>query len=189
MRKKMQTNWRHMGVLLMAVFLSGCATSKPTGVNDRLQDYRVNDVSVSFADKIDLGVFERLDNEDDKDFVERVGESIEKTVHESVMDSLGGTKPADIAITLTEVDVASGVGRALLGSDSSITGIVEIVDANSRDVLAERTIKGEDKSTNMGGNVGGLISLVSNITDSATTDRIAAVVGDFSNKLRDWIVN
>lgn len=180
-------SWRRLCVLLVAVFLAGCATSKLSGVNDLLQDYHVKDVRVSFADKVDMGVFERMDNEEDKDFVERVGASIEKTVRESIMSSLDGPKPANIAITLTEVDIASGVGRALGGHDSSITGIVEILDANSSAVLAERVIKGQDSSTHMGGNVGALISIISNVADAATTDRVAEAVNDFSIKLRDWI--
>ena len=180
-------NWRRLGVLLMAVFFAGCATSKLSGVNDLLREYHVKDIRVSFADKVDMGVFERLDNEEDKDFVERVGASIEKTVHESIMSSLDGPKPANIVITLTEVDIASGVGRALTSHDSSITGIVEILDANSSAVLAERVIKGQDSSVHMGGNVGVLISIISNVADAATTDRVAEVVNDFSIKLRDWI--
>lgn len=187
MKTTIYMNWCHLGVLLMAVFLAGCATSKLSGVNHLLQEHRVKDVSVSFADKVDLGGFERMDNEEDKDFVERVGASIEKTVHESTMSSLGGTKPVNIVITLTEVDVASGVGRALVGHDSSITGIVEIIDAHSSEVLAERVIKGKDSGTNMGGNVGALISIISNIADAATSDRVSEAVSDFSIKLRDWI--
>ena len=185
----MKTNSRHVCVLLMTVFLAGCATSKPVGINDRLLDYYVNDVSVSFADKVDLGVFERMDNEDDRDFVERVGNAIERTVFDSIEDTLDGTRPVDIAITLTEVDIASEAGRVLFASDSSITGIVEITDGDSGDVLAERAIQGSDSALSMGGNIGGLISLVTNITDAATTDRITEVVGDFSARLREWIEN
>jgi len=187
MKKTKYMHWHHVGVLLMAVFLVGCATSQLSGVNHLLQEHHIKDVRVSFADKVDLGVFERMDNEEDKDFVERVGASLEKTVHASIRSSLGGTKPAHIVITLTEVDIASGVGRALGGHDSSITGIVKIIDANSSNILAERVIKGKDRSTPIGGNIGSLISLVSDIVDAATTDRVAEVVSDFSIKLRDWI--
>ena len=172
--------------LLMAVFFAGCAPSEFTGVNHLLRDYHVKDVRVSFADKIDMGTFERLDNEDDKDFVERVRASIEKTVRESIMSSLNGPKPADIVITLTEIDVASGVGRAL-GHHSSIIGIVEIVDADSGGVIVEKVITGEDRATELGGNVGSLMSLISNVADAATTDRVADAVSDFSINLRDWI--
>ncbi len=188
MKKTIPMNWYQAGVLFMAFLFTGCAASKQlSGVNDLLQEYHVKDVRVSFADKVDIGVFKRLDNEDDKDFVERVGASIEKTVRESIVSSLDGPTPANIAITLTEVAIASGVGRALGGHDSTITGIVEIVDANSSTVLAERAIKGKDRSTKMGGNIGALVSLISNATNAATTDRVEEAVNDFSIKLRDWI--
>lgn len=187
MKATIDTKWRHAVACFMAVFLAGCATSQPSGVNHLLQEYHINDVRVSFADKVDLGVFERMDNEENKDFVERVGASIEKTVHESISSSLSGTKPANVVITLTEVDIASGVGRALGGQNSSVTGIVKIIDANSSNVLAERVITGKDRSTPIGGNIGSLISLASDIVDAATTDRVAEVVSDFSITLSDWI--
>lgn len=178
----------HIGILAATmVILTSCA-SKPPGVNNRLLDYRVGEVRVAFTDKVDLGVFQRIDNEDDRDFVKRVQTSLEKTLRRSIESSLNGPKTADVSVTLTKIDVASGIGR-VFERDSRMTGIVEVADAKSGAILAEGTISGSDRAISMGGNIGGLISLMSNVADAATTDRVDSLARDFSINLKYWIEN
>ncbi len=176
------------GLLVAVLLLAGCA-STPSGVRSQLVEYRIDKVTASLADTIDMGAFQRIDNEEDRDFVERVRAAVEITARDAVRSSLNGANPANVDIVLTRIDVASGVGRAVLGKDSSITAIVEVKDASSGAVLAQGPVFGRDRSAPIGGNIGGLIKLFADVSDAVVGDRVSAVAHDFSDNLKTWIEN
>lgn len=178
-----------IATILIIALASGCASAPPKGVSEKVADYHLNTTKVSFADSIDLGIFPRLDNEDDADFVKRVVASLEATTNKMIKSSLTGPNPADVLITISTVVVSSGVGRALGGHDSKVEGIVEVIDISSGDVIARKFISAKDKASNMGGNVGGFISLIINTVDGIAGDEVEAVGEAFAEAVKLWLDN
>ena len=110
-------------------------------------------------------------------------------LEQNVKSTLNGSQPAILEVTLHRVDLSSGVGRALGGSDSRISGDVRLKDARNNTVIAALpNVTGINQGTRMGGTIGAAISLVSNIASAAQGDYFGKTATDFSAKTRNWLL-
>ena len=166
------------------VTVACAARSAPyVGARDQVREYRLNDVRVSFADEIDMGVFRRADGEDDAAFVRRVAGSIEDSIRIQIRSSLTGLSPADISVTLDRVTVASGLGRAT-GGDSQVGGMVEVIDVSSSTVVARNHITGLDRAND---SWIPFVSGIRNVVSAARDDEVESVTERFVASLKFWL--
>ena len=175
-------------VLSLAILAAGCAHAGVSGVHEQLMDYRIASVEVSFYDEVDLGsifgvAIPRLDLETDEEFAERVAGTLEATLQEQLKDSLPGQRPIDLRVRIETMQISSGVGRALLGSSSELTGSVALVEPATDETVAGTVITAREKA--MGGNIGVLV----NMAVAATSSRVDKIVERFSGEIEKWLEN
>lgn len=110
-------------------------------------------------------------------------------LEQNVKSALNGSQPAILEVTLHRVDLSSGAGRVLGGTDSSISGDVRLKDGRTNTVIAALpNVIGVNKGTRIGGSIGMAVSLVSNLTSAAQGNYFGKTATDFSAKTRNWLL-
>ena len=174
-------------VCFLAFLMTGCATAPKSGVSDRIFGYSLDRVEVTISKDAYTGFLERLDNIDDRTFSRQVKEQLETVMTETVGPSFSGKVPALVLVHVDEMNIASGVGRAILGSPSFIGARVTVVGVFTKKVISERHFREQEKDVSFSGNLGGLIELTKNIIDATTNDRVEEAAREFAERVKRWL--
>ena len=177
-----------LATCVIAFLLVGCATSgQKMGAVDKIYGYSLAGVDVTVSKDAYTGVFERADNIDDEEFAKQVEEKLEVTLVETIAPSFSGDIPAKVLVHVDEMDIASGIGRAVVGNESYIGGKVDVVDASTNEIIAEEHFREREKDVSFSGNVGVLFELTKNIIDAVSNDRIEEAAREFAERVKQWL--
>lgn len=180
--------WNLTAVTLLAVFLAGCQTTQ-VGVRDQVRGYTLASVDVMVDENVRTGVFERLDDIDDKEFARQFKQRLEIAMFRTLGSSFSGERPVRMSVHVTEMNIASGAGRALLGSESFIGAKVSVQDAATRKVIAERHFREREKDVSFTGNIGILVEIAKNVVDAGSNDMLDDAVREFAEAVKVWLDN
>ncbi len=169
------------------VLVGGCAAPKKLDTSIQIYGYSFAGVEVTISEDAYTGLFERADNIDDAEFAEQVKEQLETIMTEMLASSFSGTMPAIIDVHVDEINIASAVGRAMIGSKSFIGAKVRVVDAATRSVIAEKHFRERERDIDFSGNIGALIEITKNIIDAVANDRVEEVVREFTEAVKEWL--
>ena len=119
--------------IMFCSLVSGCATNPDAAVPPppSMDDYALVGADVTVGEDAWTGRFGRLDGMDEVEFAKRVEEALESALVEAVADSLNGERPARIVGHVDEMNIATGVGKALLFKRSRLGGVVRVVDTDT----------------------------------------------------------
>ena len=180
--------WNLTALTLLAVFLAGCQTTQ-VGVRDQVRGYTLANVDVTVDENVRTGVFERLDDIDDKEFARQFEQRLETAMVRMLGSSFSGERPVRMSVHVDEMNIASGAGRALLGSESYIGAKVSVLDATTRKVIAERHFREREKDVSFTGNLGILVEITKNVIDAGSNDMLDDAVREFAESVKDWLDN
>ena len=144
-------------------------------------------MDVTISEDAYTGVFEHMDDLDEVEFAAEVETKLEAALTEVISSSFSGAMPARLLVHVDEMAIASGVGRALLGSESFIGAQVSIVDVDTNVTIAERHFREREKDVSFGGNLGALIEITKNVADAATNDRVDVAAQEFAETVKGWL--
>ena len=173
--------------VVLASLLSGCATTQPMGASDKIYGYSLIEVDVTVNEDAYTGIFERMDDIDEVEFAAEVETKLETALTEALGSSFSGAMLARLLVHVDEMVIASGVGRALLGSESYIGAQVSIVDVDTNVTIAERHFREREKDVSFGGNLGALIEVTKNLADAALNDRVDAAARELAQAVKGWV--
>ena len=177
-----------LSTLCLLVFLiAGCAATPKMRVSDHIYGYSLEKVEVAVDQDAHTGVFERMDNIDDEEFARELEQKLEKELVAGIAPLFSGKMPARVLVHVDEMNIASGIGRALLGSSSFIGAQVSIVDVSTGEILLEKHFREQEKDVSFSGNIGGLIELTKNVVDAAVNDRVEEATREFAERVRKWL--
>ena len=174
-------------VCAVCLLLSACASVPPMGASDKIFGYALVEVEVEASEDAYTGLFERMDDLDDDEFRQEVETKLKAALTEVLGSSFTGTMPARVFVHVDEMEIASGAGRALLGSGSFVGANVRVVDMSSGEVLAEKHFREREKDVSFGGNIGVLVEITKNIADAALNDRVEQAAREFAEAVKDWM--
>ena len=124
----------------------------------------------------------------DKDKAPAVASAVKQAVTARVLGRPNGVEKARLRITLTALSVSSAAGRAL-GTSSFLKGTARLETLNGGQLIAHLgDIVGEDRSTQVGGNIGAVITLASNIASASNEDRIKMLSLAFAEKIEKAVL-
>jgi hypothetical protein len=172
--------------LALAGALAGCATGRNPELLSAILRARVTDVVVEVPPAIGEGIPD-LNGIPDKDKAPAVARAVQTSVVARVMGRPNGPEAARLRITLTALSVSSAAGRAL-GTSSFLKGTARLETMNGQLIAHLGDIVGEDRSTQMGGNIGAVITLASNIAAASTEDRIQKLSLAFAEKIEKAVL-
>jgi hypothetical protein len=100
----------------------------------------------------------------------------------------GGPVPARMIVTLRRLSVASGAGRALIGSDSAAALGVRLEAIKTKALIAaEDNVVAVERGLKGGGTIGVVIALAANATDAANNDLMDKLAGASVEQLYRWL--
>ena len=187
--------------ILFCSLVSGCATNPTAAVPPppSIDGYALVGADVTVSEDAWTGRFGRLDGMDEVEFAKRVEEELESALVEAVADSFTGEHSARIVVHVDEMNVATGVGKALLFKRSRLGGVVRVVDTDTEETVAEARLSEREQlraplesdsmfevSSTAGGSagVGGAwVELAGHISE----DRVANIAREFAWRVRLWL--
>ncbi len=183
----MTRNWLNLTVaVLFAVLLTGCMTTQ-AGISDQVRGYTLASVDVTVDENVRTGVFERLDDIDDKEFAQQFEQQLETAMYGTLESSFSGDQPVHMSVHVDEMNIASDAGRALLGSESYIGATVSVLDATTGDVIAERYFREQEKDVSFTGNLGILIEITKNVIDAGSNDMLDDAAQELAEAVKVWL--
>ncbi len=129
----------NFAVLLSALLLASCATTVAEAPPVPLiaEPYDIAEVDVILSKSIAYGA-EMIDGSSQKEFAERVRASLKQKLTADLVQPKSSRKPIRLEVVLDKVDLSSGIGRAVLKSESNIGGFVSLIDKRTKTALARR---------------------------------------------------
>ena len=174
-------------MIAAALLAAGCASHPGPAVAPRIDGYALAGVEVTVDGEAWTGWFERVDNVDNAEFASEVEEKLEAALTEATTPSFTGDHPAMLLVHVDEMNIASGLGRALMGRQSRIGGMVSVVDAATDETVVRARLSELEKDVRFGGNVGRLVEVAKNVTDAAVNDRVEKVAREFAQRVHRWL--
>ncbi len=179
-------------IIIGILFITGCASKGPAPTIGLVgKSYAINTVQVVKSENISYGR-PSATGESQEPLVQKVIQSLQTNLEKEVLDRKQG-KPAILRVYLNRVDLSSGAGRALLKSDSTLSGNVLLLDGHTKQIVAERSniIVRDNSNKNRldinGVPIGSLFALADNISQSSEEKRIASVVAPFIGETKYWL--
>jgi hypothetical protein len=185
----------NFAVLLGALLLASCATTVAEAPPVPLiaEPYDIAEVDVILSKSIAYGA-EMIDGSSQKEFAEKVRASLKQKLTADLVQPKSSRKPIRLEVVLDRVDLSSGIGRAVLKSESNIGGFVSLIDKRTKTALARRNLFTGDDSTRFygggDGKLGGIFALgalAANAAQSGDDTRIASVVDPFTSMVKAWL--
>ncbi len=186
----------NLTVLLGALLLASCAG---TGVAEAppvpliAEPYDIVEVDVILSKSINYGV-EMIDGSSPKEFAQKVQASLKQKLTADLVQPKSQRKQIKLEVILDRVDLSSGIGRAVLKSQSNIGGFATLIDKRTKNALARREFFTGDDSTRFygggDGNLGAVFAvgaLAANAAQSGDDTRIASVVDPFMARVKAWL--
>jgi hypothetical protein len=181
-------------VLLGALLLASCAGTVAEAPAPLIAEpYDITEVDVILSKSIAYGA-EMIDGSSQKEFAEKVRASLKQKLTADLVQPKSSRKPIRLEVVLDRVDLSSGIGRAVLKSESNIGGFISLIDKRTKTALARRNLFTGDDSTRFygggSGNLGGVFALgalAANAAQSGDDTRIASVVDPFTSMVKAWL--
>ena len=188
----MKNTIRNFIMFITLFVVVACQTSKSDGPTpgEIVSQYNLTDLSITVSEEYNRSLFSL---KEDKIALLRDGlqENIKARLNASLPLKMTGPKPASVRVLLTDLNVASAGGKALLGQESSIRGVVSIVDDETESLILTRQIVGSDGSAKVGqgGNVliGLAVATVINTVTSSDNTRITNIAKTFDKNTNAWL--
>ena len=172
---------------LLGVLLAGCFVTG--GVKDQVRGHSLEKVEVTIEEGASTGFFERVDDLDDEEFASQFKERLEDVMTRTLADSFPGGNAVQMLVHVDEMDIASGVGRAIRGRQSFVGARVQIVDSSTQRIIAERYFREQEKDVTFTGNLGFLVDITKNVIDAGTNDMVEDAVQKFADRVKEWLDN
>ncbi len=176
--------------------MASCATTVAEAPPPPLiaEPYDIVEADVILSKSINYGV-EMIDGSSPQDFAKKVQASLKQKLTADLVQPKSSTKkPIKLEVILDRVDLSSGIGRAVLKSESNIGGFATLVDKRTKTALARREFYTGDDSTRFygggDGKMGGIFALgalAANAAQSGDDTRIASVVDPFMARVKAWL--
>ncbi len=178
--------WRLTTVALVAVLLAGCMTTQ-AGIRDQVGGYTLASVDVTIDENVHSGVFARLDDIDDEELARQFEQQLETVMYSTLGSSFSGEQPVHMSVHVNEMNIASDAGRAFFGSESYIGASVSVLDATTREVIAERYFREQEKDVSFTGNIGILVEITKNVIDAGSNDMLDEAIEEFAESVKVWL--
>jgi hypothetical protein len=184
----------NFAVLLGALLLASCAGTTAEAPPPLIAEpYDIAEVDVILSKSITYGV-EMIDGSSQQEFAEKVRASLKQKLTADLVQPKSSRKAIRLEVVLDRVDLSSGIGRAVLKSQSNIGGFVSLIDKRTKTALARRNLFTGDDSTRFygggSGSLGGVFALgalAANAAQSGDDTRIASVVDPFTSMIKAWL--
>ena len=174
----------NFAVMLGALLLASCAgtVAEAPPVPLIAEPYDIAEVDVILSKSIVYGA-EMIDGSSQKEFAEKVRVSLKQKLTADLVQPKSSRKAIRLEVVLDRVDLSSGIGRAVLKSESNIGGFVSLIDKRTKTALARRNFSAGDNSTRFygggSGNLGGVFALGALAANAAQS-------GDDTASPRSW---
>jgi hypothetical protein len=185
----------NLALLLGALLLASCAgtVAEAPPVPLIAEPYDIVEVDVILSKSINYGV-EMIDGSSPQEFAKKVQASLKQKLTADLIQPKSQRKQVKLEVILDRVDLSSGIGRAVLKSESNIGGFATLIDKRTKNALARREFFTGDDSTRFygggNGNLGGVFALgalAANAAQSGDDTRIASVVDPFMARVKAWL--
>jgi hypothetical protein len=182
-------------VLLGALLLASCAGTVAEAPQVPLiaEPFDITEVDVILSKSVNYGV-EMIDGSSSKEFAQKVQVALKQKLTAELVQPKTQRKQIRLEVVLDRVDLSSGIGRAVLKSESNIGGFVTLIDKRTKNALARRDLYTGDDSTRFygggDGKLGGVFALgalAANAAQSGDDTRIASVVDPFTARVKAWL--
>jgi len=172
--------------VILPLFSVGCISQHAS--LDKLPDsFSIREISVVTAPVVYTGTA-RADGQDNEAVISQTREAVLRHLKRDVMGMKGGAVPARMIVELKQVDIASGVGRALAQSDSHITASVTIEAIKGKRVIVRaEELTGSERAANWSGNIGIVVGLAANMASAADGKRVEKAAQAFSSSVKTWL--
>jgi len=183
---------RNIVLFLSLCFLASCQTAQSDGPTpgDTVSQYNLSNLTLNVSDEYNASLFSL---KEDKIALLRDGlqEQIKANLSASLPTKMTGPRPATVKVLLTQLNVASAGGKALLGQESLIRGTVSIIDDESQSLILTKQITGVDGTVKVGqgGNIliGLAVAVVVNTATSSDNTRIRNIAKSFDANTNRWL--
>lgn len=183
------TTRRAMIFGLPALVLAGCGQTS-TGAGPEAANYTIAGVDVAVAPDAVFS-FVSLDGLTDAQQGEMMKAELRRVVYARVGGHVGRPKQARLELILRLVDVASGAGRVLGASDSTIVADVRLTDAVDKHVVAFRAnLRADEQGMKASGSIGMIPvgSIVSLAVNASNADKTYTLVAEaFAKQVEVWL--
>jgi hypothetical protein len=181
-------------VLLGALLLASCAGTMAPTVGLAGDPYEIAEVDVVIAKDVNYGA-DMIDGSSPQDYAKRLKVALKQKLSAELVQPKSGKKAARLEVVLDRVSLSSGIGRALLKTESQIGGYVTLTDKRTKTVVArlDQLYVDDDSLRVYGGGSGGagailaMGALAANVVQSGDEDRIASVVNPFTTQVKAWL--
>ncbi len=181
-------------VLLGALLLASCAGTPAPVVGIAGDPYEIAEVDVVIAKDVNYGA-DMIDGSSPQEYAKRLRLALKRRLSAELVQRKPGKKQAKLEVVLDKISLSSGVGRALLKSESQIGGYVTLSDKRTRAVIAtlDPLYVNDDSLRVYGGGSGsaGAIlafgALAANVVQSGDDSRISSVVDPFTARIKAWL--
>lgn len=173
-------------VLLLALVLHACATTDPR-LTTALKQTSVAEIRVETAPDVRMGGLFYQGKPDPQ--LPTVTRTLETAMRNELIGLPGGPVRGRLVVTLHVDNVSSDAGRVLIGTDSSIEGIVRLENTATGELIAQsRSIRAQDRGMK-GGGLGVIVAVAVNAAavagqPDALPTRLSA---SFTRQVKAWL--
>ena len=136
-----------------------------------------------------------IDGTPPQEFAKKLQVALKQRLAAELVRPKSPKRQARLEVVLDQVDMSSGIGRALLKSESKIGGYAFLTDKRTKAQIARLdALYVDDDSMRVygggGGNIGTVLALgalAANAAQSGDNTRIDSVVGPFTTQLKAWL--
>jgi hypothetical protein len=181
-------------VLLGALLLASCAGTPGPAVGIAGDPYEIAEVDVVIAKNVSYGA-DMIDGSSPQEYAKKLQVALKQRLSAELVQPKSGKKPAKLEVVLDRVSLSSGIGRALLKTESQIGGYVTLSDKRSKAIIArlDQLYVDDDSLRVYGGGSGGagailaMGALAANVVQSGDDTRINSVVDPFTKQVKAWL--
>ena len=181
-------------LLLGTLLLASCAGTPAPVVGVASDPYEIAEVDVVIAKNVSYGA-DMIDGSSPQEYAKRLQVALKKKLSTELVQPKSGKKPARLEVVLDRVSLSSGIGRALLKTESQIGGYVPLADKRTKAVIGRLDqLYVDDDSLRVygggGGAAGGILAigaLAANAVQSGDESRIGSVVDPFTAQVKAWL--
>jgi hypothetical protein len=182
-------------LMLCTLLLASCgAVQAPPVAGVAANPYEITEVEVTISKTAVYGA-EMVDGSSPQELGKKIQAALKRKLTAELAQPKTKKIPARLVVELKQLDMSSGVGRALMNSTSQIGGDVTLLEKRTKNVIArqENLGTGDNSLYASGGGDGkagtamSIAALAINVAQSGEEDRIASVVNPFAAQIKAWL--
>ena len=176
--------------LTVVLAVSACTTVRENvEVRQAINSVTIQDIQIEVEPDVYMSL-PAMDGKSPQDQLRDYTAALTYALRNEVIGKPGGPTPAKLVVRLHQVDLASGLGRVVMGSGSTVAGRAYIVELKKRNgTIAESpNLVANEGAISGSGNIGVFVALAVKAADAASEGRAERMARSFAGSVRNWLV-